>query len=227
MKWAVTSRPGKSKSTRTKHKGHLPHLASTPAAGCSSFSWSSSPATVRGREAMAAASVHYARAYILMSFECGASSSSRKLLSRRKFCALVEPTLSHNELRKSSQLIQYREFISPKSSLKELVCEELVGGMDDQWSNNTSYPDSVSREHCSVNKRNVEKHVQDHQLHHPQGGTYFTGLSKKEIERRRKIGAANKGQVPWTKGKKWSEELKKLISQRTTQALRDPKVMSC
>ena len=93
----------------------------------------------------------------------------------------------------------------PKSSLKELVCEELVGGMDDQWSNNTSYPDSVSREHCSVNKRNVEKHVQDHQLHHPQGGTYFTGLSKKEIERRRKIGAANKGQVPWTKGKKWSE----------------------
>ncbi|KAG2617158.1 uncharacterized protein LOC120664466 isoform X1 [Panicum virgatum] len=224
MKWAVTSRPGKSKSTRTKHKGHQPHLASTPAAGCSSFSWSSSPATVRGREAMAAASVHYARAYILMSFECGASSSSRKLLSRRKFCALVEPTLSHNELRKSSQLIQYREFISPKSSLKELACEELVGGMDDQWSNNTSYPDSVSREHCSVNKRNVEKHVQDHQLHHPQGGTYFTGLSKKEIERRRKIGAANKGQVPWTKGKKWSEEHKKLISQRTTQALRDPKV---
>ena len=145
------------------------------------------------------------RAYVLMSFECGASSSSRKTLSCRNCCALVEPTLSQNELRKSSQLIQYREFISPKSSLKELACEELVGGMDDQWSNNTSYPDSVSREHCSVNKRNVEKHVQDHQLHHPQGGTYFTGLSKKEIERRRKIGAANQGQVPWTKGKKWSE----------------------
>ena len=145
------------------------------------------------------------RAYVLMSFECGASSSSRKTLSCRKCCALVEPTLSQNELRKSSQLIQYREFISPKSSLKELACEELVGGMDDQWSNNTSYPDSVSRAHYSVNKRDVEKQVQDHQLHHPQGGTYFTGLSKKEIERRRKIGAANKGQVPWTKGKKWSE----------------------
>ena len=93
----------------------------------------------------------------------------------------------------------------PKSSLKELACEELVNGMDDQWSNNTSYPDSVSRAHYSVNKRDVEKQVQDHQLHHPQGDTYFTGLSKKEIERRRKIGAANKGQVPWTKGKKWSE----------------------
>jgi len=173
---------------------------------------------------MAAASVHYARAYILMSFECGASSSSRKTLSCRKCCALVEPTLSQNELRKSSQLIQYRELILPKSSLKELACEELVNGMDDQWSNNTSYPDSVSRAHYSVNKRDVEKQVQDHQLHHPQGGTYFTGLSKKEIERRRKIGAANKGQVPWTKGKKWSEEHKKLISQRTTEALRDPKV---
>ena len=145
------------------------------------------------------------RAYVLMSFECGASSSSRKTLSCRKCCALVEPTLSQNELRKSSQLIQYRELILPKSSLKELACEELVNGMDDQWSNNTSYPDSVSRAHYSVNKRDVEKQVQDHQLHHPQGDTYFTGLSKKEIERRRKIGAANKGQVPWTKGKKWSE----------------------
>ncbi|RLN00405.1 uncharacterized protein C2845_PM06G04200 [Panicum miliaceum] len=175
---------------------------------------------------MAAVTVHYAsRAYVLMSFECGASSSSRKTLSRHKCCALVEPTLSQNELQKSSQLIQYREFILPKSSLNELACEELASGMDDQWSiNNTSYLASVSRAHYSVNKRNVEQHVQDHQLHHPQGGTYFTGLSKKEIERRRKIGAANKGQVPWTKGKKWSEEHKKLISQRTTQALRDPKV---
>ncbi|RLN27602.1 uncharacterized protein C2845_PM05G27520 [Panicum miliaceum] len=159
-----------------------------------------------------------------MSFECGASSSSRKTLSCHKCCALVEPTLSQNELRKSSQLIQYQEFILPKSSLKGLACEELASGMDDQRSHNTSYPAPVSRAHYSVNKRNVEKQLQDHQPHHPQGGTYFTGLSKKEIERRRKIGAANKGQVPWTKGRKWSEEHKKLISQRTTEALRDPKV---
>nr|CAB3460585.1 unnamed protein product [Digitaria exilis] len=68
-----------------------------------------------------------------------------------------------------------------------------------------------------------KKQVQDHQPHQPQGVTCSAGLSEKEIERRRKIGAANKGQVPWTKGRKWSEEHKKLISQRTTEALRDPK----
>lgn len=31
------------------------------------------------------------------------------------------------------------------------------------------------------------------------------GMSKKEIERRRKIGRANKGKVPWNKGRKHSE----------------------
>ncbi|CAN6336645.1 unnamed protein product [Urochloa humidicola] len=171
-----------------------------------------------------AATVHCARAYVLMSFECGASSSSRKTLSCHKCCALVEPILSQKELWKSSQLIQYREFVLPKSSLKGLACEQLTNGMDDQWSHHSSYSASVSSAQYSIKKSNVKQEVQDHQPNQPQGVTYFTGLSKKEIERRRKIGAANKGQVPWTKGRKWSEEHKKLISQRTSEALRDPKV---
>jgi hypothetical protein len=132
-----------------------------------------------------------------MSVECGASGSSRKTISCHKCCALVEPTLSQKELWKSRQIIQHRELVLPKSSLKGLASEELAYGMDDQWSHHCSHSSSVSSAQYSIKK------VQDHQPHQPQG--YSTGLSEKEIERRRKIGAANKGQVPWTKGRKWSE----------------------
>ncbi|CAI9088780.1 OLC1v1023204C1 [Oldenlandia corymbosa var. corymbosa] len=48
--------------------------------------------------------------------------------------------------------------------------------------------------------------------------------NERETERRRKIGIANKGKVPWNKGRKHSEETRKTISQRTKEAMRDPKV---
>ncbi|KAK1416709.1 hypothetical protein QVD17_25825 [Tagetes erecta] len=47
---------------------------------------------------------------------------------------------------------------------------------------------------------------------------------RNEIERRLKIGLANKGRVPWNKGKKHTAETRELISQRTKEALQDPKV---
>ncbi|XP_023514976.1 uncharacterized protein LOC111779131 [Cucurbita pepo subsp. pepo] len=46
----------------------------------------------------------------------------------------------------------------------------------------------------------------------------------KEWQRRRKIGVANKGKVPWNKGKKHSLETRKRIKQRTIEALKNPKV---
>ncbi|KAF8080018.1 hypothetical protein N665_0980s0003 [Sinapis alba] len=46
----------------------------------------------------------------------------------------------------------------------------------------------------------------------------------KEEERRRKIGLANKGKVPWNKGKKHTEDTRRRIKQRTIEALRNPKV---
>ncbi|KAI4356148.1 hypothetical protein L6164_000194 [Bauhinia variegata] len=49
-------------------------------------------------------------------------------------------------------------------------------------------------------------------------------LSKKERNRRRKIGLANKGRVPWNKGRKHTAETRARIRQRTLEALRDPKV---
>lgn len=48
--------------------------------------------------------------------------------------------------------------------------------------------------------------------------------SEKEISRRMKISAANKGKVPWNKGKNMSEEVKARISQRTYEAMQRPDV---
>uniref|UniRef100_M4EQ78 Nuclease associated modular domain-containing protein n=2 Tax=Brassica campestris TaxID=3711 RepID=M4EQ78_BRACM len=46
----------------------------------------------------------------------------------------------------------------------------------------------------------------------------------REEERRRKIGLANKGKIPWNKGIKHSQDTRRRIKQRTTEALRNPKV---
>uniref|UniRef100_J3MA83 Nuclease associated modular domain-containing protein n=1 Tax=Oryza brachyantha TaxID=4533 RepID=J3MA83_ORYBR len=91
-------------------------------------------------------------------------------------------------------------------------------------------PEPYSNAQSSTRKRDMKKLVQDHSPCQPlalQSDPDITILPIKEIERRRKIGAANKGKVPWTNGRKLSKEHKALIKQRTTEALRDPKVMSC
>ncbi|PKA53350.1 hypothetical protein AXF42_Ash010080 [Apostasia shenzhenica] len=48
--------------------------------------------------------------------------------------------------------------------------------------------------------------------------------SDKELERRRRIGLANRGRTPWNKGIKHNEETRELIKKRTIETLRDPKV---
>ncbi|KAJ6838173.1 uncharacterized protein M6B38_319840 [Iris pallida] len=49
-------------------------------------------------------------------------------------------------------------------------------------------------------------------------------IRDKEIQRRKKIGLANKGKTPWNKGRKHTEETRERIKQRTIEALSDPKV---
>ncbi|XP_077226670.1 histone-lysine N-methyltransferase, H3 lysine-79 specific-like protein [Tasmannia lanceolata] len=51
-----------------------------------------------------------------------------------------------------------------------------------------------------------------------------TNEDDKEIQRRRKIGLANKGKTPWNKGRTHSAETRERIKQRTLEALRDPKI---
>ncbi|KAE8733639.1 Cobalt ion binding [Hibiscus syriacus] len=53
---------------------------------------------------------------------------------------------------------------------------------------------------------------------------YSNDEEVKEEQRRRKIGLANKGRVPWNKGRKHSAETRLRIKQRTIEALTDPKV---
>ncbi|KAG0465572.1 hypothetical protein HPP92_019736 [Vanilla planifolia] len=49
-------------------------------------------------------------------------------------------------------------------------------------------------------------------------------VCNRELERRRKIGVANRGRTPWNKGRTHSKETIELIKKRTIEALKDPKV---
>lgn len=60
--------------------------------------------------------------------------------------------------------------------------------------------------------------------HRPEPAVACTMEGIKESERRRKIGLANKGRVPWNKGKRHSPDTVARIRERTRQAMRDPKV---
>ncbi|KAI8106554.1 hypothetical protein M9435_001097 [Picochlorum sp. BPE23] len=85
--------------------------------------------------------------------------------------------------------------------------------------------------HGQVNmgRSQLDGRLREHHHKKPQAGRVGEGdcaveLTDKEINRRRKISQANKGKVPWNKGKNMTEEMKAKISQRTYEAMQRPEV---
>ncbi|KAM3320637.1 inner centromere protein A isoform X1 [Capsicum chacoense] len=85
---------------------------------------------------------------------------------------------------------------------------------------------------CNARKRSADvskeevltEDLQEEDYSNTDKGFNSKGGNKKEVERRRKIGLANRGKVPWNKGRKHSPETREKIRQRTKEALSDPKI---
>lgn len=81
----------------------------------------------------------------------------------------------------------------------------------------------------SMARSQLDGRLREHHHKKPEGDRAgvddcFAELTDKEINRRRKISKANKGKVPWNKGKNMTEEMKAKISQRTYEAMQRPEV---
>ncbi|XP_050370594.1 uncharacterized protein LOC126788628 [Argentina anserina] len=110
--------------------------------------------------------------------------------------------------------------ISSSPQLQHVGDMRISVGMDEKCDIANLSHSIVSRK--SREQQNVRKEVQ---LSGQSNSTVcFNNVDYKERERRKKIGLANKGKVPWNKGRKHSAETCERIKQQTIEALKDPKV---
>ena len=144
-----------------------------------------------------------------MAFECGVIASCRVKLvcykCRVSSSSSSGPAAPQKKIQELGRSIRYREFVFPRSSFRVKACKQLSdNGMDEDHC--SSDPLTSSTE-----KSDLMEQVRDHQPSSWEGDAYLAGLSEKEIERRRKIGAANKGKAPWSKGRKLSKGITMLF----------------
>lgn len=91
-----------------------------------------------------------------------------------------------------------------------------------QRENNATHDASFGAGKLDARMREHRLHVQNSENEDPLEDE--TSVSAKEKSRREKISRANKGKVPWNKGKNMSEEVKAKISQKTYEAMQRPDV---
>ncbi|XP_072967317.1 uncharacterized protein [Typha angustifolia] len=158
-----------------------------------------------------------------------AASTSRRILMHTKHRIYYERGLG----RKIHRVVCLRN-ASRFSILTHSFSEKKIGGEFEHVINDESF--GICRPlldmKLSQSKRGTKILVHEDQqflVHDLDNSPYDSAkiavdIPNKEIERRRKIGVANKGKTPWNKGRKHSEETRERIRKRTIEALSDPKV---
>ncbi|KAH7651625.1 HAND domain of the nucleosome remodeling ATPase ISWI protein [Dioscorea alata] len=130
-----------------------------------------------------------------------------------------------------------RSYVSVQAFSREHVLGKLQLMIEGD-SNKISYLDSSSESHPKcIENDNVsvanngyydQKDLVEDQMGaaglSPNVAKDLENISDKEIQRRQKIGLANKGRTPWNKGRKHSEETRQRIKMKTIEALRNPKI---
>ncbi|KAM7492535.1 hypothetical protein LguiA_035456 [Lonicera macranthoides] len=126
-------------------------------------------------------------------------------------CTKIQPNALHSH--HSASLVNY--FTRPQFcrglpiTLNKRVLSHIVGCRDQEFSAN--FEEQFTGEYIPFDS-------------YSNSAENFDGVRPEEKERRIKIGLANKGRVPWNKGRKHSKETRERIRQRTKEALRNPKV---
>ncbi|XP_052178293.1 uncharacterized protein LOC127792040 [Diospyros lotus] len=142
------------------------------------------------------------------------------LLSNLVFCAQFRASM-----KKSIYHASFGKNESPALGLTSLARTHAYRAMDILYTEETSDLWECFDQKIGIDlyeQQTLTDEVQFSRHSNSRGSS--TDLEKKEIDRRKKIGIANKGKVPWNKGRKHSAETRERIRQRTKEAMMDPKV---